>query len=78
MTGRCVQFYSSDGDEPRHMRVMHVRKGDDDAKIWLHDGSVARVSGVNLRDLSRIVHVLGDNRDMLVEAWDDCFEHRER
>jgi hypothetical protein len=31
-------FYSNEGDEPAHV---HVRKGDSEAKVWLHDLSVA-------------------------------------
>ena len=70
--GWRVQFYSSDGDEPRHV---HVRRGDDQVKVWLTDCSVARVSGVNARDLAAIVRMVRENRDTFTEAWDDYFQH---
>jgi Domain of unknown function (DUF4160) len=73
--GWRVQFYSADGDEPRHV---HVRRGDAQVKIWLHDLSIARSYDVNARDLAAIVGMVRDRRDELTEAWDGYFEHRDQ
>ncbi len=70
--GWRVQFYSSDWAEPAHV---HVRKGDDQVKIWLHDLTIARAYGVNTRDLSAIVRMVGENREAFQEAWNGYFEH---
>ena len=73
--GWRVQFYSSDGSEPRHV---HVRKGDAEVKVWLHDFSIARAYGVNTRDLSAIVRMVRANAVRFREAWDGYFEHRDQ
>ena len=35
-------FYSNEGDEPAHV---HVRAGDSEVKVWLHDLTVALNAG---------------------------------
>jgi hypothetical protein len=63
-------FYSADNWESPHI---HVFKGGKEAKIWLHDLSVAVNLGYGVRDLNEIVRKTREERDAFLEAWDDYF-----
>ncbi|WP_354200681.1 MULTISPECIES: DUF4160 domain-containing protein [unclassified Bradyrhizobium] len=53
---------------------MHVKGGGRDAKIWLEPGiSIADSYGFNPRELSNILRVVEDNRELLLKAWHDHF-----
>ena len=66
-------FYSNEGGEPGHI---HVRKNAKEAKIWLHDLSVAINVGYTSRELSEIIRIVRTEQVLLREAWDDFFGHR--
>jgi hypothetical protein len=63
-------FYSNEGDEPSHI---HVRKGDSEAKVWLHDLSVAVNLGYTPRELNEIMRIVRAEQARLREAWDGFF-----
>ena len=63
-------FYSNEGGEPAHV---HVRAGDKEAKVWLHDLTVAVNIRFSARELNDIVRHLRSNRKKLLEAWNDHF-----
>jgi hypothetical protein len=59
-------FYSADRSEPAHV---HVEKDGAEAKLWLHDCSVARNAGYSSRDLAAIIAKTREERDRFLEAW---------
>lgn len=63
-------FYSNEGGEPAHV---HVRAGDREAKIWLHDLSVAVNAGFPAHEIGDIVRYLKEHRDALKAAWQGHF-----
>jgi hypothetical protein len=63
-------FYSNERGEPAHV---HVRAGDKEAKVWLHDLSVALNAGYPARELGDIIRHLKIHRDQLVSAWNEYF-----
>ena len=68
--GHRFFFYSADGGEPAHV---HVRKGSDECKIWLHDAVVAYNSGYSPADLNALVRKVRAHREQLQEAWSEYF-----
>jgi Domain of unknown function (DUF4160) len=62
-------FYSNERDEPAHV---HVRAGNKEAKLWLHDFSVALNAGYAAHELGDIIRHLKTHRDQLLSA---CNEH---
>jgi len=69
--GHRFFFYSADLWEPAHI---HVTKDGREAKIWLHDMSVAVNLGYaahELNDIVRTVRTVRAHRDAFVEAWND-------
>lgn len=66
-------FYSNEGAEPSHI---HVRKGDSEAKVWLHDLSIAVSVGYTPRELNEIMRIVRAEQARLREAWDDFFGYR--
>ena len=63
-------FYSNEGAEPAHI---HVRAGAKEAKIWLHDLSVALNAGFPAHEIGDIIRHLRLNRDTLMDAWNEHF-----
>lgn len=63
-------FFAGDGEEPPHV---HVYKDGAQAKIWLHNCSVARSSRFNAKELSDIVAATRRHRDDFLRMWNDFF-----
>ena len=63
-------FYSQEGDEPAHV---HVRAGDREAKIWLHDVTVAVNAGFPAHEIGDIIRHIRRNRVASLRAWNDHF-----
>lgn len=63
-------FYSNEGSEPPHV---HVSRGNNEAKFWLLDLTVAANAGFPDYEIGSILRVLRDNRAALVNAWHDHF-----
>ena len=63
-------FYSNEGNEPGHI---HVRAGNKEAKLWLHDLSVALNAGFPAHELGDIIRHLKTHRDQLLSAWHEHF-----
>jgi hypothetical protein len=68
--GYKFRFYSSDIQEPPHV---HVIRGDDVAKIWLVSLDVEYNHGYNKPELNKIVKLTRENKERLLEAWNDYF-----
>jgi hypothetical protein len=63
-------FYSQEGDEPAHV---HVRAGEKETKIWLHDVTVAANAGFPAHEIGDIVRHIRRSRVSLLRAWHDHF-----
>jgi hypothetical protein len=63
-------FYSNEGSEPAHI---HVRCGDMEAKLRLHDLSVAVNAGFPAHEIGDIIRHLRSHRDELLGAWHEHF-----
>lgn len=66
-------FYSNEGQPPEPPHI-HIRGGGRDAKIWLEpEVSIDESYGFNPRELSNILRVVMENRDLLLREWHDRF-----
>jgi hypothetical protein len=66
-------FFSNEGQPPEAPHI-HVKGGGRDAKIWLEpEISLADSYGFNSRELSNILQVVAEHRDLLLKAWHDHF-----
>ena len=63
-------FYSSDGDEPRHV---HVERDDNSAKFWLDPVRLQSSGGFTRKEISRIRRLVEKHHAELTEAWDEYF-----
>ncbi|MFN3508878.1 MAG: DUF4160 domain-containing protein [Allorhizobium sp.] len=68
--GFRFHFYSADRYEPPHI---HVDGNGGEAKVWLADLTVAEAGGFSQRDLARILEVVEEHRQQMLEAWNDYF-----
>ncbi len=65
-----VFFYSNERDEPAHV---HVRAGDKEVKIWLHDLTVAANLRFAAHEIGDIIRYLRERRRELLRAWNAHF-----
>jgi hypothetical protein len=68
--GFRFHFYSGDRHEPPHI---HVDGYGGEAKVWLTDIRLAEAGGFSQRDLARILDVVEEHRQEMLEAWHDYF-----
>jgi len=64
------RFYSFDIQEPPHV---HVIRGDDVVKIWLQSLDVEYNHGYNKPELNKILRLTRENKERLLETWNDYF-----
>jgi Domain of unknown function (DUF4160) len=66
-------FFSNEGS-PREAPHIHVKGGGCDAKIWLEPSiSIAESFGFTSRNLTLILRIVTENRDIILRAWHDHF-----
>jgi hypothetical protein len=65
-------FYSAEGQEPPHI---HVQRDNAIAKFWLDPVALSRAGGFRVREIAHIGSLVRENKDVLLEAWHDCFSH---
>ncbi len=63
-------FYASDRDEPHHI---HVERDDKVAKYWLDPIRLQNSGGFNRFELKQIHSIVTENKDFLMEAWNEYF-----
>ncbi len=68
--GYRFRFYSSDINEPPHV---HVLRDDKVAKIWLRSVELQSFHGYNESELNRILRLTLENRERLLEIWNEYF-----
>jgi len=66
-------FFSLEGKEPPHV---HVEQGERYAKLWLESISFARAKGFRSSELTEILQIVQNNRDVLKERWHGYFGHK--
>jgi len=71
--GLRYYFFSNEG-QPSESPHIHVKGGGRDAKVWLEpEISIADSFGFNPRELSSILRLVAENRDLILRAWHDHF-----
>ena len=63
-------FFSLEGHEPPHI---HVEQAERFAKFWLNPISLAKSRGFRSGELSEIQRIIEENRDTLLEKWNEHF-----
>jgi hypothetical protein len=61
-------FYEADLDEPAHV---HIGNEGREAKYWLNPVAMARAGRFRPVDLREIEHIIHDNLDFLLKAWEE-------
>jgi hypothetical protein len=65
-------FYSAEGTEPPHV---HVRRERATAKFWLAPIRLAKSRYFRDHELRTIQTIVEENRDRILEAWNEHFNH---
>ncbi len=63
-------FYFCDREEPFHV---HVEKKDKIAKVWLNPIRLHNSGGFNRAEISQILTIIKNKREILIEAWNAYF-----
>ena len=65
-------FYASDREEPHHI---HVERDEKVAKFWLDPIRLHISGGFNRLELKKILGIIIENQNVLLEAWNEYFGH---
>lgn len=72
--GYRFHFFADEGD-PREPVHIHVRKGRDNAKFWLHPRvTLAYNRGFPSHVLTQLVAVIEQRRSLIESAWNGFFD----
>ena len=63
-------FFSNEGTEPAHIHVQRDRKL---AKFWIAPVNLAGSTGFSPRELRKVEVMVAENRERLLEAWNEHF-----
>jgi hypothetical protein len=63
-------FFSLEGHEPPHI---HVEQAERFAKFWLNPVALVKSRGFRSNKLTEIQRIIEENRDTLLEKWDEHF-----
>lgn len=63
-------FFSLEGHEPPHI---HVEQAERFAKFWLNPVALAKSRGFRSNELTEIQRIIEENRDTLMERWNEHF-----
>ena len=63
-------FYSHEPNEPPHV---HIDRDNLSAKFWLSPVFLGRNHGFSARELRELERIVQDNRQKLLEAWNEYF-----
>jgi hypothetical protein len=59
-------FFSLEGREPPHV---HVDQAERYAKFWLEPVRLAHTRGFRSRELTELLHLIEEHRELLLERW---------
>jgi hypothetical protein len=65
-------FFSRENHEPPHI---HVERDDHYAKFWLEPVSLARSRGIRAHELTELLTIVTENRNLFLERWHEHFGH---
>ncbi len=65
-----LYFYSHEPNEPPHV---HVDRDNLSAKFWLNPVSLAYNRGFSARELRQVERIVRENRQQLLEDWNEYF-----
>ena len=65
-----LYFYGHDIREPAHV---HVDRDNLSAKFWLEDVNLASNVGFSPSELKKVIKLVGENRESLLEKWHGYF-----
>jgi hypothetical protein len=63
-------FYANENNEPSHI---HVQSGRMLAKFWLQPVALASSTGFPAHELNRLMRLVEEHQQTLVEAWNAFF-----
>ena len=63
-------FYAGDRDEPSHI---HFEREANIAKFWVDPVRLQNSGGFSRTEINRIQKLVDENRDALLERWDEFF-----
>ena len=66
--GYRFHFYTAEPDEPPHV---HVDGKGSKSKFWLADCSLVWQTGLNNREISKILDVVKEYKHEFMEAWNE-------
>ena len=64
-------FYSSEGDEPRHV---HAQRDDRVAKFWLEPLRLESTKRFSTPELRRLRRIIERHHRVLIRRWDEYFD----
>jgi hypothetical protein len=70
-----IYFYSHEPNEPPHV---HIDREDQSSKFWLQPVALARNLGFSAKELRDIEKIIIENKQLLLEAWNDYFGNSTR
>jgi len=63
-------FYANENEEPAHI---HVQRDRALAKFWLKPVAYASSSGFSAQELSKLLKLVEENKEVFEEAWNEFF-----
>ena len=63
-------FFAGDRGEPPHI---HVERDDHLAKVWLDPVRLQSSGGFKRTEIAKILETVLENREMMMEAWNEYF-----
>ena len=65
-------FFSAENGEPAHI---HITTGRKEAKVWLAGIELAYSYGFKPHELTQLLVLTRENKELLLEAWNEHFKH---
>ncbi len=65
-------FYSNESGEPAHI---HIQRDKMLAKFWLTPVALASSTRFSPKELRKVEALVIENKDILLEAWNEYFSH---
>lgn len=62
--------YAGDYNEPPHI---HIERDDNEIKFWLNPVRLQKNKGFNASEINRIQKLVEENKEYLLEKWNDFF-----
>jgi len=70
-----IYFHSHEPNEPAHV---HIDRDRQSCKFWIQPVALARNLGFGAKELREIEAIVAQNKQYLLEAWDEYFRYKGR